>query len=274
MAVDSIEGIKEITPSNFSTPVTDIFAQVEKKTGIKPPVLIPPKAPLPIPMEAKIRLLREKLRNEIKQRVMEGRFDYTTATNLEKAIYEEMQYDENADFDKTSKVLEKSKEDFPSKQIEYRESAIKKTAFDFTLLKKRVPFYFNTQVWESEFDKVNLKVGRYDLTFKGDTAKKILSVSKNLPLYGKAEGKEFVIRRVRQGASIPTLTGTTDTVIVSIELYQNIIPLLIVTGAVGASLLGGTAFVLHKVEKIASAPLFWIIVIGLFLLIFTGKLKV
>jgi len=218
------------------------------------------RTPVEKPVDAIQTVATQNLIDETKIRVIRlrglGLFDWDKATKLEHKIAVQLDNDVKDNFEKSRKLLSKVQEKFLKEDVHKKQLASRDKKLNVKFVRRRVSLGIVTKTITKEFDKENLKVGRYNFVFVGDNPDKILN--KVLPISGKAEGKDFVIRSISRAQ---TETGA-DAVIVGVDLNENIIPLLLVAGAVGSVLLGGTGFVLHKTEKVLSSPLLLIAVIG------------
>lgn len=236
------------------------------ETGVAFPFPLPPElGDNQISVEAA--KLKEAVTLEVKRKISDGTFDYKSATPLEKAIADQIQFDIIEFANKALAQKGKAQELFLAKDIDRARRATVNKEIDLGILTRRVPFFLTTEKWDGNFDGVNLKVGRYDFVYEVGDKKVVSNLMKiKLPMEGKADSKKFVVRSIGRGMK-------DNEVVVTIDLVQNIIPLLIVTGAVGSLLLGGTGYVLTKAQKILSAPLLWVVVIAFFLLVVFGKVR-
>lgn len=198
------------------------------------------------------------LKSKVQQLIDDGLFDWSTATTAERAIAKSIYYnikDDNAKAigDRIKGKTRRDKIVSANKRRSQNKPKQARTGF----IKTRISFGIPLETWTKNFDKVNLTVGKYKFIYKGDNPQKILPNNTNLPIYGSAEGKEFVIRLLRS----VHLDNNQEGLEIIVDLNQNIIPLLLVAGAVGGTLLGGTGFVLHKTQKIMSSSIIWVIAI-------------
>jgi len=218
------------------------------------------RTPVEKPVDLKQAVATQNLIDETKTKVIRlrslGLFDYDKATHLEHKIAVQLDNDVKDNFEKARKVLSRVQEKFLKEDIHKKHLASKDKKQKIKLVERRISFGIVTKTITKEFDKENLKVGRHNFIFAGDNPDKVLN--KVLPIAGKVEGKDFVIRSISRAT---TETGA-DAIVVGVDLNENIIPLLLVAGAVGSVLLGGTGFVLHKAERVLSSPLLWIIALG------------
>lgn len=239
-------------------------------------VYIPP--PLPItPKElaliARVDLTLTKTIAVVNEKLTNGTFNYDTASKLEKTVYDELE--RTGKINAKNNAAIKSIQDREVLNADRRKAGVTNKKFELGILNRRVPFFITTEVFEQNalngFENIQARIGRYSLHYKGGEISQALKRRGALPLEGRAgggnndKGKHFVIRNIRSG-------NAPDEVIVDVDLNENPIPLIILGGAVLTSALGAGGWFLHKAERVLSSPLLYLAVIGLFILLFTGKL--
>lgn len=233
---------------SFSRVVANAENETGVKTGVKSIEGLTPIAPLEL-------LRLEELKADLISGRIQPRTDFEI--KLRQSLFLDIKRKEiNSNYLKASENLKELKT--------IRAKGFNKEGREDTnILRRRIsiPIAIETIEGQSALNNYQMKVGKYKLRYEGDLAHKLNKYFNQLPIRLEANGKEFIVSNITNGKT----NDGGDFINIHIDLVQNIIPLLIIGGVVGSALLGGTGYVLTKVEKVISAPI-WFVAGGIILL--------